>query len=133
VFCELLIFDLFLQINPCNVGDIKELLDKLTVLQREQIHSIDEIQATYEKIAELSNVFYELIPHANFSHDRILPINDNRALQLKMTMINNLIDLEVASKILLGALASQEKINPLDYSYKVIIALPYIIFSAFLI
>jgi hypothetical protein len=108
-----------------NVGDAKELLDKIAELQREQIRSIDALQATYEKVAELSNMFYELIPHVNFSHDRIKPFNDYREVQLKMTMINNLIDLEVASKILLGALASQEKINPLDYCYKVRIAFIY--------
>lgn len=51
----------------------------------------------------LSSRFYEFIPHEEFRNKMVPPISNLDFLQQKLVMINNLIEIEMASKILLGA------------------------------
>jgi ankyrin repeat protein/predicted DNA-binding WGR domain protein len=97
---------------------IKEKVDELQQLQEKGVVNQDTATTIHERIAVLTNEFYELIPHTAYTNGRIESISDERAVKVKLAMVNNLIDLEVASKIFLGALSQQQKMNPLDYVYK---------------
>lgn len=70
-----------------------------------------------EKMWFLSSRFYEFIPHAEYRDKMVPPIGNLNMLQQKSQMIINLIQIELASKILLGALyrAQSFATNPLDY------------------
>ena len=57
----------------------------------------------YFQIAELSTQFHNLVPLEGYAYDRIHPLNDKSAIKAQMRLISVLLDLEVASKILLGA------------------------------
>jgi ankyrin repeat protein/predicted DNA-binding WGR domain protein len=97
---------------------IKDKIDELKQLQQKGVVNQDIATTIHERIAVLTNEFYELIPHTAYTNGRIESISEERGLKVKLAMVNNLIDLEVASKIFLGALSQQQKMNPLDYVYK---------------
>jgi len=78
----------------------------------------DTVLQQYETVAKLSSQFYELIPHTNFSHQRMKPIDNGARLKEKMDMISNLLDYEIASRILLGAHFRSDTVHPLDYCYR---------------
>jgi len=65
----------------------KELLDD----EREERRTatLDNQQACAEQIAELSNTFYELIPHKDFSHEKITSL-DQQTVNQKLEMLESL-------------------------------------------
>ncbi|ELR12017.1 NAD(+) ADP-ribosyltransferase, partial [Acanthamoeba castellanii str. Neff] len=79
--------------------------------------TLDEARVFFEQIAELSNRFYELIPHANYTVESIPPLDNENLLNEKFTMLGNLAEIQTASKILLGAHYRAKELNPLDYCY----------------
>lgn len=79
--------------------------------------TLDEARELYEQIAELSNRFYELIPHAEYTVESIPPLDNENHLNQKFTMLSNLAEIQTAAKILLGAHYRAKEINPLDYCY----------------
>jgi hypothetical protein len=52
----------------------------------------------------LSSRFYEFIPHEEFRNKMVPPISNMDMLVQKSAMLQQLIQIEMASKILLGAL-----------------------------
>jgi len=78
----------------------------------------DKLSQTHEEITELSNEFYELIPHTHYSLTSIPPINTQHILKQKMTMLDNLLDISVGRKILMAASARKKEINPLEYCFE---------------
>lgn len=46
--------------------EIQQLLAKKQELSTGLLPDLEEVQTTLEKIVDLSNLFYETIPHANF-------------------------------------------------------------------
>jgi len=86
------------------------------VMQAQKI-TLDEARKIYDEIGDLSNRFYELIPHSNYASESIPPINTECLLNEKFTMLSDLVEIQTASKILLGAHYRSKEINPLDYCY----------------
>ncbi|GAB1609603.1 poly [ADP-ribose] polymerase tankyrase-like isoform X2 [Argonauta hians] len=80
----------------------------------------NEYQKNCEKIAKLSNEFYHLVPQKGFEYEKIRPIHVKNSLKNQMKIVENLLDYELASRILLGAQHRLKEINPLDYIYKAI-------------
>ena len=70
-----------------------------------------------EKIAERSSKFYELIPDLSFRKQPVAMLDRPRNLYEKFRTVDSLLDFEVSSKILLGALYNLKKINPMDYCF----------------
>lgn len=64
-----------------------------------------------EKVWYLSSRFYEYIPHEEFRNKMVPPISNMNMVMEKSAMIQNLIQIEMASKILLGALYWAAPIN----------------------
>lgn len=75
----------------------------------------NKLLATREKMWYLSSRFYEFIPHEEFRNKMVPPISTIDMLLQKSNMIQNLIEIEAASKILLGAHFKADEINPLEY------------------
>ena len=63
----------------------------------------------------LSSRFYEFVPHEEFRNKMVPPISTVDILMQKSTMIQNLIEIETASKILMGAHFNSNEIHPLEY------------------
>lgn len=78
----------------------------------------NEVIKLREKIWYHSSRFYELVPHEEFKDQIVPPIESIELLSKKVEMIDNLMNIEQASKILLGAHFWIEKVNPLDYCMK---------------
>jgi hypothetical protein len=70
----------------------------------------------------LSSRFYEYIPHAEYRDKMVPPIGNLNLFNQKSQMILNLIQIEMASKILLGALykAQTFHLNPLEYCLRAV-------------
>ncbi|XP_029642629.1 poly [ADP-ribose] polymerase tankyrase isoform X2 [Octopus sinensis] len=115
-------------------GQIKKpaLIEGLDILHKlkELIEMIDkskpstgpneEYQKNCEKIAKLSNEYFHLIPLKGYEFEKIRPIYTKSSLKSQMKMVENLLDYELASRILLGAQQRLKEINPLDYIYKAV-------------
>lgn len=64
-----------------------------------------------------SNKFYELIPHKNYQTTAIPSLNNQNVIVQKIRLLEQLIDCEVVSKIILGAIKNKLVTNPLQYCY----------------
>ncbi|GAM25600.1 hypothetical protein SAMD00019534_087750 [Acytostelium subglobosum LB1] len=98
------------------LGRLKDQVETLGKAMKDDIKSASAIG---EEILALNNQFYELIPHAEFAMDKMQMLTDDRQIGAKMTLLQNLDELEVVSKILLAA-HSNKKIHPYDYCLKAI-------------
>jgi ankyrin repeat protein/predicted DNA-binding WGR domain protein len=76
-----------------------------------------ERRLKFDEVTELSNTFYTLIPHTEFARSPIKPINDERTIREKMKMLTDLIDLQIATRIILAAQHRVKEISPVDYCY----------------
>jgi len=79
---------------------------------------LNKILDLKDKVAERSSRFYELIPDNRYRNCPVPPIESPYMLSEKSNMINSLLDFEISSKIILGALNNLFKINPLDYCFQ---------------
>jgi predicted DNA-binding WGR domain protein len=102
-----------------SLTNLREILEELepmeTQLNRFSKENKDQIVALREKMWYHSSRFYEMIPHEQFKNEIVPPINKMSMLKEKAEMIDNLLNFEMASKILLGAHKNSKEINPLDY------------------
>ncbi|KAL9658090.1 hypothetical protein ABK040_013004 [Willaertia magna] len=97
---------------------LSEILKFLNEYENEQTEITAEQKATkIDYLNEMSNEYYSLIPHSGFVNCAIEPIDNVNKIQEKMRSIQDLIELRVAAKILLGASLNIQSINPLDYCY----------------
>lgn len=76
------------------------------------------LQKAREKMWSLSSRFYEYVPHEEFRNKMVPPISTVALLEKKTQMITSLIEIELASKILLGAHKDSAEMNPYEYCYK---------------
>ena len=101
---------------------LREILEELEPLEsnlnRFNRDGKDKIISLREKMWYHSSRFYEMIPHEQFKNEIVPPINSMAILKEKADMIDNLLNFEMASKILLGAHKNAKEINPLDYWLK---------------
>jgi len=101
------------------LAEIKALLDEIAEEKKKDRseRDVDLLIKLKEKIAEKSSRFYELIPDSRYTDQPVPPIDDNRRLSEKSNMVSRLLDFEISTKIILGALYNTFKINPLDYCF----------------
>ena len=98
---------------------LREILEELEPLEarlnRFNKEGKDKVVALREKMWYHSSRFYEMVPHEQFKNEIVPPINKMSVLKEKAEMIDNLINFEMASKILLGGHKNSKEVNPLDY------------------
>ncbi|KAL0478398.1 hypothetical protein AKO1_014611 [Acrasis kona] len=69
------------------------------------------------KIGDLSDEFYNLIPHGEFSNSAVALISTSEIVKTKIKILEDLIDMQVAARIVMASQNQQETLNPLDYCY----------------
>lgn len=109
----------FSNIGKSDLLQAEELLcDIGLIIQRIRDAKTNEAILDYkEKLYDLSSRFYEIIPMTSFLHTAVVPIQQEHELKARLDMLATLRNVEVASKIILGALYRQEATNPYDYCY----------------
>lgn len=71
----------------------------------------------YVSLSKLSSKYYSLIPVAESKDELIKPINNQHTLQQEYTKMDNLVNVEFTSRLLLAALYRQYTMNPIQYIY----------------
>ncbi|XP_033100570.1 poly [ADP-ribose] polymerase tankyrase-like [Anneissia japonica] len=95
------------------LGKVRDKIKEIDRLRNENlIQEIEKYQGLMEEINLLSNEFYELIPHINFSYTNTSPLTDDNTLKEAAELIANLLDYEVASKVILAARYRQQGTLP---------------------
>lgn len=98
--------------------EISELIKEDIELSKEGIKAdFDKLTAVKEKISELSSRYYELVPLERYKNQIAPPLSHNHHLKTQYDLLENLNNIEYASKVLLGALLRQKEMNPIDYVY----------------
>ena len=98
--------------------ELRELLEELEGKNSGTDEEVQVLLKLKEAVMDKSSQFYELIPDTQFRLQPVHPIDDTDTLDDKATMINDMLDFEVSSKILLGALHNMPAKNPLDYCFE---------------
>jgi predicted DNA-binding WGR domain protein len=78
----------------------------------------NEMKNILESIYKYTNEYYTIIPLQGYSDEKLKIIDDENLLKNQEKILDDLRELELAYKILLGAQANLKTISPLDYLYK---------------
>jgi len=76
------------------------------------------LTAAKMRLLELSSDFYTLVPRAKFASEPVQPIRTERQVSQEWQMLQDLLEMEVAAKILLAAKSKENELHPLDYVFK---------------
>eukprot|EP01022_Parablepharisma_sp_SALTPOND_P016007 TRINITY_DN2302_c3_g1_i1.p1 TRINITY_DN2302_c3_g1~~TRINITY_DN2302_c3_g1_i1.p1 ORF type:complete len:1273 (+),score=196.37 TRINITY_DN2302_c3_g1_i1:5084-8902(+) len=106
--------------------ECKDILEKLgdlvTKLDKEREKGleakVEALEEMYDQINEISSQYYELLPQAAYREFKPPPLVSKQQLNSQHVIIEDLINIESASKLLLGAQSKLAEMNPLDYCYK---------------
>lgn len=99
---------------------IGEALKRIDAKKETGSISVEEEEKERIEIGKLSNEFFHLVPMRGYAFEKIRPITEGNQLKAKLELVHHLMELECASKILLGAQARLKELNPLDYVYQAI-------------
>ena len=94
------------------LNEIKGLLEKLE--QSLSGHEINTRLQIAEEINQKSGEYYEMVPSSRYTESAI-PSFRTRELKNAMRIIDDLLDFEIASKILCAAQFRQQEVHPFDY------------------
>ncbi|CAF3484731.1 unnamed protein product [Rotaria sordida] len=102
---------------------IKETIEKKNNFATENQHKKtsdqkNEIKSILESIYQYTNEYYTLIPQNGYSDEKLAVIDNEDLLKAQEKILDDLFELELSYKILLGAQANLKSISPLDYLYK---------------
>ncbi len=100
------------------LDDLSRVIDGIDEQRKEATPDLEVMQENYQKISDLSSVFFELIPHGDYAAATIREISTKDEVNREMKMLTTLGEVEIASKILLGATHRVNEIYPVDYVYK---------------
>jgi poly [ADP-ribose] polymerase len=104
----------------------KELLDTLSDLliksdaEKTKGQEADAVflEEACEKIYELSGQYYELLPQSKYLRYKPSSLDTRESLKSQYTILEDLMNIETASKIILAAQGKSKEMHPLDYCYK---------------
>ena len=101
---------------------LKEMKKVAMELQEER--NVDVIDSEPERIfelldelSEMTSEYYELIPSTRYRTSAIPPMESLSAIDQNIMIVRELLEVEVAVKILLGARLKIKEMHPLDYCY----------------
>jgi predicted DNA-binding WGR domain protein len=101
------------------LGKIKDIIEKKEKFNSEKSsNQKDELKFFLESIRQYTNEYYTLIPLNNYSDEKLIIIQDNNILKQQEKILEDLFQLQLSYKILLGAQANLKYISSLDYIYK---------------
>lgn len=99
--------------------EIGQLYKEIKVLQpkvNEGGEVLDKILKKQEELSLKSSRFYELVPLKNAKNEPIQPINEYNLAKEK-NVLDNLIDIEAAAKIIMASMHNIRKVHPMDYTF----------------
>jgi ankyrin repeat protein/predicted DNA-binding WGR domain protein len=111
----------FSNISSEQVEEAEEILSDIFRLVKElekKLKDSEAILTIKEKICDLSNHYYELIPSSHYGESMVPPIQQRYLVQQEAEKLDSLRNIEIASKLILGALKNQQTIHPCDYIYR---------------
>ena len=73
--------------------------------------------ATMDQICELTNDYYEVVPNTRNTENAIPPLKRENNINKQLMIVNQLLEMEVSMKIILGAQQNAKTIHPMDYSF----------------
>ena len=94
------------------LNEIKSLLEKLQ--KSFETREMNNRLQIAEEISEKSGNYFELVPSSQYMETAI-PSFNSHSINLSIRIVENLLDFEVASKILCAAQFRQKEIHPFDY------------------
>ncbi|GFO18925.1 poly [ADP-ribose] polymerase [Plakobranchus ocellatus] len=95
-------------------------IDKYKEKSKKEDPSTEEKDAhkkNLEKVADLSNDYYHVIPQSNFSCKKLHPLDDRHRLQSQIYNLSNLLHYQVACRFVLAAMWHRHEYNPIDFVY----------------
>ncbi|CAF3181779.1 unnamed protein product [Rotaria socialis] len=78
----------------------------------------NEIKSILDSIYQYTNEYYTLIPFNGYADEKLAVLDNENLLKDQEKILDDLFELELSYKILLGAQANIKSISPLDYLYK---------------
>jgi predicted DNA-binding WGR domain protein len=90
---------------------------KLT-LSSKSIEQQNELKILLDSICKTTNEYYTIIPLRGYAEEKLPIIDNEQMLKQQEKNLDDLLELELSYKILLGAQANLKTISPLDYLYK---------------
>lgn len=118
------------KLNRETLGKARDVLDKIKEIieQKEKLNeenstgqatmSKDEIKTLNQSIQQYTNEYYTLIPMNSYSDEKLVVIDNQQILKQQTKLLDDLVQLELSYKILLGAQANFKHVSPLDYVYR---------------
>ena len=102
---------------------LKDLLDRkqelvIEMRKGKSIEQQNELKTLLETIYKYTNDYYTVVPLKGFANGKLPIIDNEQALKNQEKILDDLLELELAYKILLGAQANLKSMSPLDYLYK---------------
>jgi predicted DNA-binding WGR domain protein len=107
--------DLLIQLKK-NIERKQEL--SLEMQRGKTIEQQNEFKALLESIYKHTNEYYTIIPLRGYVDEKLAIIDDEHTLKQQEKILDDLFELELSYKMLLGAQANLTNISPLDYLYK---------------
>ena len=100
------------------LGEISKQIKELDELRKVGLRAdYDQMMAVFGKLASLSGRYYSLVPQKIGENEVAKPITRENVLQTEFTKLDNLVNVEFTSRILLAALYRQYEIHPIKYIY----------------
>ena len=91
-------------------------------IEEERSHGLEAkaevLEDLYNQINDISSRYYEMIPQSQYRTFRPPPLSSQEQINSQFTLIEDLLNIESASKILLAAQSRINEENPLDYCFK---------------
>ena len=102
---------------------LKATIDKkqqlnLDIQRSKTIEQQNELKTILESIYKQTNEYYAIIPLKGYSESKLPIIDNEQLIKNQEKIIHDLLELELAYKIFLGAQINLKTISPLDYLYK---------------
>jgi len=90
----------------------------LAIQRSKTIEQQNELKTILESIYKHTNEYYTIVPLRGYADQKLTIIDDENQLKKQEKILDDLLELELSYKILLGAQANLKTISPLDYLYK---------------
>lgn len=77
-----------------------------------------ELRLLFDSICKHTNDYYTIIPLRGYAEEKLPIIGNEQILKQQGQTLDDILELELSYKLLLGAQANLNKISPLDYLYR---------------
>ncbi len=114
------------KLNKETLGECRALLKQMegvvAELDTERVKgltaNLEFIEDKYNLISELSGKYYQMLPQERYKESRPPPLDNVSTIKQQYGLLDDLMNIELAAKILLGAQSKLAQVHPLDYCYQ---------------